>query len=402
MRSITLALSALALLGTSSLVSAQRPTAIFVAGYDGHVRTVNLANKDGKYTLSEVNKTDGCKTNPTWLSLDFGAQRLWCLDEGWVTGNGTLNSFDVEDGGSLVHTQRRNVSASPVQTKFLAGGSQLAIAQYGGPANSSIRGGLTIHKVKADGTLSCSTNYTFEALEQPGPKPGQDVPRAHGVVTDPTGKWLVVPDYGADKIRTFRITENRTVIKGVEMETPPGSAPRHAQFAKLGESTYLFVLAENANTIATYEVTYVKYVLHLSTPKRVIDTFGGKATAEVLQKAKAAEIQITPDKQFLMVSNRLDKSFPDSDSISTYRINADGSLTFVQLAPVGGLAPRHFTLNKAGDMVLVSLTASSKIAVLKRDPVTGKIGETLASLAINTTTVAGGEPAGIPAAIWYE
>lgn len=393
-------------------VSAQDTTGIFVAGYDGFVRTVNLQNQDGAFSLNEVNKTDGCKGNPSWLSLDHGNQRLWCVDEGWATINGTLNTFDVEDGGNLVAYQSRNISAGPVQTKFFAKGSKLAVAQFGGAAGSNIRGGITVHSIDADGALQGdATNITFDALEQPGPKPGQDVPRGHGVTLDPTGNHLVVTDYGADKIRVFDVA-NDTVTKGIEMEADPGSAPRHAVFHSSGclrnwdnsAPLFLFVLAENANTITTYNVTYdtASGSMELSTPVKSIDTFGGNATQEMLDNAKASEIQISPDKNFVIVSNRMDNFTETGDSLSTYKIETDGSLTFVQRAAVGGKSPRHFAVNRAGDKVLVSLTASSSITVLSRDVDSGMIGEPLATLAINTTVEGTTENAGIPAAVWYE
>ncbi|KPI35839.1 6-phosphogluconolactonase [Cyphellophora attinorum] len=353
---------------SSSVAPVATPRTMFAAGYDGWVRSVALDTDGTNFTLTEINKTNGCQTNPSWLALQRDQERLWCLDEGWVTGNGTLNSFDIEDdGASLVQTQRRNVSASPVQSTFFSSGDELVIAQYGGPPNSTIRGGLTFHDVNNDGALRGALNLTFEALEQPGPAPGQDVPRGHGVILNPTGQWLVVTDYGADKIRTFTV-QNSIVYKGIELETPPGSAPRHAKFGKIGTNDYLFVVSENANTITTYNVSYSGGLLHLTPPSRVIDTFGGKASAEVLKKAKASEIQISLDNKFLMVTNRMDNSFPESDSLANYRINADGSLAFLQLVPVGGLSPRQFTLNKAGDLVLVAATASETITVLQRDP----------------------------------
>jgi 6-phosphogluconolactonase (cycloisomerase 2 family) len=395
----------LSLAGLSSLLTgaaAQIDTGILVAGYDGFVRTLSLQNNQ----LSEINKTTGCGANPTWLSLDFANQRLWCLDEGWNTVNGSLNTFDIEDNLRLQPYQSRNVSAGPVQSNFFAKGSQIAIAQFGGGPGSNIRGGLTVHSIVPEGKLQGSPlNITFDALPQPGPQKGQDVPRGHGVVVDPTGRHLVVTNYGADKLHVFHITKDGKLVKGPEMETPPGSAPRHAQFlAAKNNATYLFVLSEIANTVTTYNVTYdAAHRLHLFPPSRVIDTLGGNATTETRNVSRAGEIQISPDKRFLMVSNRLDKFTPTSDSLSTFAINADGSLTFLQRIAVGGSAPRHFVLNKKGNRVLVSVTANSTVVVFERDVKTGLLREeALASFRIDTAATPGGDMAGVPMAVWYE
>lgn len=245
---------------------------------------------------------------------------------------------------------------------------------------------------------------TFDALLKGGPKGGQDVPRGHGLVLDPTGKHLVVTDHGADKIRVFGINADNSLVKETEMDAAPGSAPRHAAFYSRRQAVYLFILAENANTITTYKVTYNKTqgLMELAPPSAITDTSGGTATTELLSKAKAGEIKISPDNKFVVVSNRLDSFRSSSDSLSTYRINADSSLAFVQRAVVGGISPRHFAINKAGDKVLVSLVVNSTIAVLSRDVATGNIGASLATLAINTTVPGTTEHAGIPAAIWCE
>ena len=404
MHSATALLSALLVYSVSAHpVDGCSDTLIFVAGYDGYVRTVSLS-ADGQ--LSEISKTDGCKTNPSWLFLNKESRQLWCLDEGFDQPHGTLNSFDIEDSGDLVQTQRVIVSAGPVQSTFYNVGSSLAVAvaQFGGSVNSTIRGGLTGIRVLDDGTLDEKVvNVTFDALAQPGPGPMQDVPRGHGVVLDPTfDKTLVVTDYGADKIRLFAINEDG-FSAGPEYETPVESAPRHSKFATVAGQTYLYVLEELANTITTYPVGNSNdQLLYLLPPTHVIDTFGGTASAETLKKANAAEILISSDNKFVLVSNRHDGSFPDSDSLATYSINADGSLSFMQLVPVGGIAPRHFTLNQAGDKVLVAVQESSKITVLERDPQTGMVGGILSSLDFDTTVETGKDPAGIPAAMSYE
>ena len=391
---------------TSAAPATDSKTGILVASFDGFVHSVNLENSAGKYTLTTINKTTGCGGTPTWLALEYAQQRLWCLDEGWNTVNGSLNTFDVEDGLTLRPTQHRNVSAGPVQSKFFAGGSKIAVAQFGGAPGSNIGGGLTLHSINPDGTLKEGfTNITFDALTKAGPQPSQDVPRGHGVVLDPTGRNLLVTDYGADKLRIFHHVNN-ALVAGPEMETSPGSGPRHARFyaSPNNGTNYLFVLSEFANTITTYNVSYgAGLTMSLTPPSRVIDTFGGDASADTKNTSRAGEIQISPDKRFVIVGNRLDKFTPTSDSLSTFAINADGSLKFIQRVAIGGTAPRHFTLNKAGDKVLVSLTANSTIAVFARDIKSGMIdGKALATLAIDTKAAGATENAGIPAAIWYE
>jgi 6-phosphogluconolactonase (cycloisomerase 2 family) len=68
----------------------------------------------------------------------------------------------------------------------------------------------------------------------------------------------------------------------------------------------------------------------------------------------------------------------DSDSISTFRINGDASLSLVQIAPSGGYLPRQFSLNQAGDKVAVGHQGSDTVVVWERDVQSGKIGRKIA------------------------
>lgn len=388
------------------LVAAQNgtapPTTFFVAGYDGFVRTLQLTGQGNSSALTLLNQTDACGSNPSWLSIEITKHRVWCLDEGFVAGFGTLNSFDIEENGSLSPMEHRNVSASPVHSRIYNGGKNIVLAQFGNADPSGIRGGLTVHSIGDNGALGAFTNITFPALSAPGPRPGQALPRAHGVFSDPKDKNLVVLDYGADLIRVYSQGADGNLTEGAVTKLEPGTGPRHARFFQHSADSplYLLVLSEFLNTISTFNVSYEKDNLVLTGPSHVIDTFGGWANATRLQDAKAAEIRVTYDNKFVIVSNRNDTAFPNSDSLSTFKVNPDGSLLPVQIAAAGGRFPRSFQVNLKGDKVLVAAQTDSKVIVLGRNPQTGYIAGPIASLAINTTV--DGVAAGLPAAIWNE
>lgn len=93
----------------------------------------------------------------------------------------------------------------------------------------------------------------------------------------------------------------------------------------------------------------------------------------------------------MTISNRNDSSFSvkladgstiKSDSLSTFKINNDGTLAWTQLAAAYGTFPRHFSINAAGDLVAVGLQHSDSVAILKRSVDTGKIGDAVAQLSI--------------------
>lgn len=71
-----------------------------------------------------------------------------------------------------------------------------------------------------------------------------------------------------------------------------------------------------------------------------------------------------------------------SDTISTFALRPDGTLSFVQLAPAYGSYPRQFSTNAIGNLVGVGLQYSNEVVILSRDTTTGLIGPPVASIEI--------------------
>ena len=102
------------------------------------------------------------------------------------------------------------------------------------------------------------------------------------------------------------------------------------------------------------------------------------------------------------MSNRNDSSFRDgnasapADSLASFDIAPDGSLAFTGLTSAGGVFPRHFSINRAGDLVAVGLQWSGKVVLIARDVQTGKMGDGVAEVGGlgNVTSVIWDERAG--------
>jgi 6-phosphogluconolactonase (cycloisomerase 2 family) len=91
-----------------------------------------------------------------------------------------------------------------------------------------------------------------------------------------------------------------------------------------------------------------------------------------------------------MVSNRQDNSFNltlkssgeevVSDTLTTFKPSYNSTEGTMILDPVqtfaaGGLTPRHFAFNKAGDLVAVPLQDSAQLAIILRDVQSGNLTE---------------------------
>ena len=139
----------------------------------------------------------------------------------------------------------------------------------------------------------------------------------------------------------------------------------------------LFVLTEMANTIFTYRFDPAsdKYML----VQQISAVYDGKSGASpsdpaLMQPATAdngsigCAIRFTGDGKYLFVSSRL-----GYQSISAFRCDPDGKLTFVDRCLCGGITPRDFNLFESDDPgdqdvhLLVANQDSNLITALRFD-----------------------------------
>lgn len=356
-------------------------------------------------SLDLVSQGEVCGSEPTWLDRTQGGDKMYCVDEGWMTPNASLNTLQIAADGSFKNIAKLDTIQGPVSTQFYNGGKAVAMAHYGGNAVST----YTISKDRT--TFTPLQNFTFYGVPL-GPRDEQkDGSHPHQAVLDPTGRFMIFPDLGADVVRVYSIDARSSLLKVQDsILAKPAYGPRHAVFwtpktsGYVKPTTYLFVIHELANRITAYRVNY-KGAGICFTEIQDISTYGTTATPV---GAKAAEIAVSPDNLFVTVSNRNGPIFnvdnPNgngtqipSDSLAVFKPSAlNGKLSFVQIAPSGGSFPRHFSYNKAGDKIAVANQRSKSVDIWARDVKTGKLGKRLAS---NAEFSKGGE---INNVIWAE
>jgi 6-phosphogluconolactonase (cycloisomerase 2 family) len=225
-----------------------------------------------------------------------------------------------------------------------------------------------------------------------------------------------VTDLGADLIRINKINKKT----GKLTECPPavavrGSGPRHGTFwtsphassrvqrgtGKGAKKTILFVTNELTNTVTGWKASYPRRGCMTLKAQQSLTAYKGNASAPV--NATLAEIRIKDN--FLYASTREDAKFAPNDSITQYTISDKGVLSWTDITSSYGTVPRTFDINKAGDYVAIGNQRSENVAIVKRDPKTGKLGKRVAELKITGKKVEKKDdeiPTGLTAVVWAE
>lgn len=117
--------------------------------------------------------------------------------------------------------------------------------------------GVTTWDISNPSQLKAIETKKFK-LDKPGADPGrQEAPHPHQSITDPSGKFVLVPDLGSDSVRVFSVNCKTLALKDLPaLNVKPGSGPRHVTFAVKNNKTFMYLVTELANTIIGYEVTY--------------------------------------------------------------------------------------------------------------------------------------------------
>jgi 6-phosphogluconolactonase (cycloisomerase 2 family) len=240
-------------------------------------------------------------------------------------------------------------------------------------------------------------------LAQKGPNPRQDVAHPHEVHLDPTGKFIIVPDLGADLIRVFKIDASSGKLTACsEGKADAGDGPRHIKFWKsAGGQQKAYTLNELGNSVSAWDVAYPtddSGCLSLAKTQTLSTYAPGKKGGST---TKAAEIRVVGN--FLYASNRADETFgSQQDSIATYTIDAaTGAITWLEAANSYSYYPRTFQFNKAGTLLAVGGQTSSNVAIIARDTKTGKLGKLVANVQVGQKGRAGEED-GLSAVVWVE
>lgn len=315
------------------------PPRLYVGSTDGKIRV--HAFDPTTHAITELATVDA-GSNPSFLAMDAATRFLYAVDE----GGDRVNAFTVGDDGRLSLLQDvASGGGGPTHVGLDRAGRHVMVANYGG-------GSVTVFPRGSDGRLGAAVTRSFGGGAQ-----------SHQIVTDPGDGFAFVPNKGRDAVAVLRLADP-SADAGVY---PAGDGARHIDFHPSGRFAY--VINELDDTVSAYalEPSTGALTAIAQVPTLPDGTSGASNTG--------AEIQVLPDGQHLIVSNRGD------DSLMVMNIrSSDGVPSRATRVASGGRSPRHFSVDETGTFLFVANENSNNVVVMRIEPSTGvpsPVGEVL-------------------------
>ena len=333
-----------------------------------YVGTYTSGESKGIYLL-DFDSTTGAATlkglaaetkNPSYLALHPSQPVLYACSE-VVEGAGVAAYAIDADSGTLSLINHQPAGGSTCHVDVTPDGKYAAVANYGA-------GSCTVYPVGVDGALGEAIgNFQHEGSSVNEKR--QTAPHAHSANFDATGRFLVVPDLGIDKLMTYKLDGGEVVPNDPPFATvEPGGGPRH--FAFHPSAPYAYVVNELGNTVTAFAwdaKTGAMETIHST----------GTLPDGFTEDNTTAHIEVHPSGNFLYASNR------GHDSIAVFTIDqATGKLTAQGQTKTGGKTPRNFTQDPTGNYLLAANQNSNDIFVFKIDGQTGTLTPTGARIEI--------------------
>jgi 6-phosphogluconolactonase len=296
--------------------------------------------------------------NPSYLAFD--RQRRFLFTVHGDASEASAFRIDPESGQlSLLNTVTTG-GRNPVHLMADPTNRFLVVANH--VVAGDVKSGIASLPIATDGKLGAPVDIVaFDGkigphrVEQPFPKP-------HQVQFDPSGKFIVVPDKGCDRVRVYTIDGGGKlhVVEVSGAAARETSGPRHVAFHP--GNRFAYVVNELDSTVVAYHFDATSGALR---PFQVVSALSDDFTGN----SRGSEIAVATDGRYIYASNR------GVDTIATFAVDpVTGRLALRGSAPAGGKTPRFFALAADGRSMFVANEESHTIVRHAVDLATGLPG----------------------------
>ncbi|MBE2212541.1 MAG: lactonase family protein [Opitutaceae bacterium] len=291
--------------------------------------------------------------NPSFLTVAPDGRHVHVCNETWP---GNLSTFAVDPtSGALTPVARvPSEGKSPCYIELDRTGRFALVANYSD-------GVFSVFALDADGRLGART----ARVAIPGSsvnKDRQEASHAHCFVTDPSNRFALGVDLGADRIYVHRFDAATGALAPHEpasFAAKPGAGPRHLRFHPDGKFAYVVNELDCTVSVCTWDAERGV----LTETQRLSSLPTGFSSANT-----SAELVVHPSGRTLYVTNR------GLDAITTFAIDpATGTLTALDQVPSRGGKPRNLVIHPEGRWLLCANQDGDSIAIFAIDAATGRL-----------------------------
>lgn len=296
--------------------------------------------------------------NPSYLALHPQQPFLYAVNEvgsfaGEEGGGVSAFAIDPESGEVSLLNAYSSRGQDPCYISVEQTGRFALVANYTG-------GNAAVLPVQADGRLGPASDVAQHSGSSLHPD-RQTAPFVHCIRPDPTNRFAIAADLGADKLVMYAMDlEKGKLDKHAEVSVKPGAGPRHFIFHP--NEKYLYLINELNSTLVVFRYDANSASLEeLQTISTLPEGFEGENLC--------ADLHIHG--RYLYASNR------KHDSLAWFWIDdSTGRLSYEGEVPSGGKEPRGFAIDPTGRFLLAAHEKSDNVVTFRIDSPTGKLIKT--------------------------
>ncbi len=290
--------------------------------------------------------------NPSFLSIAPDNRFIYSVNENGDKSYVSSFNYNPQTGKVDFINKRDSEGADPCY--IINDDSNVIVANYSG-------GTIAVFDKKDKGSLT-NAKQVIKHSGSSINKSRQESPHVHMVYFSPDKKYVLATDLGTDKIYTYQYNPDggkETLVLKSEYDIKPGNGPRHLAFHPNRIFVYLLNELTAVMTVLEYKEGSFSHIQDIN------------ITPFHTGQNGAADIHFSDDGKFLYATNR-----GDANTISVFRVHANGRVNQVQEIRSGGETPRNFAIAPKGNYVLIGNQKSNYISIFKRDKVTGMLEAT--------------------------
>src|SRR6266545_4284887 len=197
------------------------PDLLYVGTYTENIYLVRMDRRSGE--LLRVGAVNA-GANPSFLSMHPNGRVLYAVNE--LEQTGLVSAFAIESGtGTLTRlNEQPSQGGAPCYVSVDRTGRGALVANYGG-------GSVALLPIEANGALAPA-----HVVQHTGKGPNterQEAPHAHCILPDPSNRFALAADLGADRVFVYRLDLDKKSLSHVERGYAvmrPGAGPRHLAF----------------------------------------------------------------------------------------------------------------------------------------------------------------------------